>query len=93
MNSSNQQTATYYTAASSHEHDKKEDRRRRKIEAARRSRERRKAEHNAVERQVFVNDQRIRFLQGEVDRLSAELLDPPSHADRASRPHWFGQPF
>jgi len=76
--------------------EKKEQRRRRKIESAKRSREKRRAEHEAVERQVVANNERIRYLEGEVDRLTSELLSgpAPSAARRNSaRPDWFGAPF
>ena len=74
---------------------KKEERRRRKIESAQRSREKRRAEHAAVERKVVANNDRIRYLEGEVDRLTSELLRPsaPPSGREPGRPAWFGAPF
>lgn len=54
--------------------DKRERRRRQKIESARRSRRRLREQHEAIEWQAIANNKRIRFLQGEVLRLTSELL-------------------
>lgn len=73
--------------------DKKELRRLKKIESARQSRIRNRAKEDAIERQVFVNNERIRYLERQVDVLTAELLDDRSPVYVSPRPVYGGDPF
>ena len=67
-----------------------------KIDSANRSRQKRQAEREEIERQVVANDKRINDLEKEIEALTNELSSgklPSTSRKDETRPDWFGDPF